>query len=137
MTARVETRLAVGVELWSAGARSLIRTAAKTADELHRPWVAIIVSDSAHSPDRLDADERERVRENTELIQSLSGAPVFCEGDDVGATLLSAAKALGADTLLISKPRPRGLLARLVSPNVSDVLVHDPTPFRLLFVDTV
>jgi K+-sensing histidine kinase KdpD len=132
-----ETRLAVGIELWSAGARALIRTAATTAAELHRPWVAIVVSDSAHAASRLTTDQQERVLENTELIQSLGGSPVFCEGDDVGATLVAAAKALGADTLMIAKPRPRGALARLVSREVSDALVHHPAQLRLVFVDAV
>ncbi len=130
-----EAPLAVGVVLWSTGARALIRAAANTAAELRRSWVAIVVSDSAHTPDRLTADERERVRENAELIQSLNGSPVFCEGDDVGATLLAAAKSFGADTLLIAKPRPRGLLSRLISRDVADVLVHHPTPLRLMFID--
>ncbi len=127
--------LAVGIELWSDGARALIRTAAATAAELHRPWVAIVVSDPAHAAARLSADEQERVRENTELIQSLGGWPAFCEGENVGKTLVAAARKFGADTLLIAKPRPRGALARLVSPDVSDILVHHPSPLRLVFVD--
>lgn len=95
------SRIAVGVELWSDRARPLIRSAAAFAGQFATPWLAIAVSDSTHALSLLTPEERQRVRENTELVMSLGGASFFCEGDDVAQTLLTAAATNGVKLLIL------------------------------------
>ena len=126
-------RIAVGVELWSDGARSLIRTAAAFAGQFAAPWLAIIVSDSTHTLSLLTAEQQERIRENTDLVLSLGGVPFFCEGDDVAQTLIAAATANGVELLILGKPRDRGVISRMFHQEISTAVLHREADLWLMF----
>ena len=126
-------RIAVGVELWSESARSLIRTVAAFAQQFAAPWLAIVVSDSIHTLSVLTTEQQERIRENTDLIMSLGGVPFFCEGDDVAKTLLSAATLNSADLLILGKPRDRGVLSRLFDHEISTTVLHRAADVWVMF----
>jgi K+-sensing histidine kinase KdpD len=129
----ISPRIAVGVELWSESARSLIRTAAAFAQQFAAPWLAIVVSDSIHTLSHLTAEQQERIRENTDLIMSLGGVPFFCEGDNVAQTLLAAASLNGVDLLILGKPRDRGVLSRIFDHEVSTTVLHRAADVSLMF----
>jgi K+-sensing histidine kinase KdpD len=126
-------RIAVGVELWSDSARSLIRTAAAFAGQFAAPWLAIIVSDSIHTLSLLTAEQQERIRENTDLVLSLGGVPFFCEGDDVAQTLIAAATANGVELLILGKPRDRGVISRMFHQEISTAVLHRAADLWLMF----
>ena len=126
-------RIAVGVELWSDSARSLIRTAAAFATQFATPWLAIIVSDSTHTLSLLTAEQQERIRENTDLVLSLGGVPFFCEGDDVAQTLVAAATSNGVELLILGKPRDRSMISRMFHQEISTAVLHRTADLWLMF----
>ena len=126
-------RIAVGIELWSENARSLIRTAAEFAKQFATPWLAIVVSDSTHTFSLLTAEQQERIRENTDLVLSLGGVPFFCEGDNVAQTLIAAATANGVELLILGKPRDRGVISRMFHQEISTAVLHRPADLWLMF----
>jgi K+-sensing histidine kinase KdpD len=127
------SRIAVGVELWSDSARSLIRTVAAFAGQFAAPWLAIVVSDSIHTLSLLTAEQQERIRENTDLVLSLGGVPFFCEGDDVAQTLIAAATANGVELLILGKPRDRGVISRMFHQEISTAVLHRAADLWLMF----
>lgn len=127
------SRIAVGAELWSERAGPLIRSAAALAAQFATPWLAIAVSDSTHALPLLTPEERQCVRDNTELVMSLGGAAFFCEGDDVAQTLLMAAATNGVKLLILGQPRERGIFSRIFGHEISTKVLHRATNVWVMF----
>jgi two-component system sensor histidine kinase KdpD len=94
----------------SPNSERLVRTARRLAASLQAPWLAVHVSDGAE----LGEKDREQLRKNLALAESL-GAEVLTTADtDLAAALLRLAASRDVSQLVLGRPR-KGWLGALLS----------------------
>jgi two-component system sensor histidine kinase KdpD len=116
--ARERILVAVGPAPKSA---DVVRVAARMAKGLHAPWIALSVETPGF--DLLSDEDRARVEAHLVLAENLGAERLVVRGEQVGDEILAVAGKRDVTRIVVGKPAPRGLLARL-RPTLVDWLVR-------------
>jgi two-component system sensor histidine kinase KdpD len=116
--ARERVLVAVGPAPKSA---DVVRAAARMAKGLHAPWIALSIETSAFN--LLSDEDRARVEAHLVLAESLGAERLVVRGERVGDEILAVARKRDVTRIVVGKPAPRGLVARL-RPTLVDWLVR-------------
>jgi two-component system sensor histidine kinase KdpD len=98
----------------------LVRVAARMAARLKAPWIALSVETRAF-PSLPEAD-RTRLSAQLLLARQLGAEVLVVRGESVADEILSVARSRDVTRIVLGKPAPRGLLARLRPSLVDKVL---------------
>jgi len=125
-------RLLVCVGSDSVG-RSLIRAAARLAEQRGAAWIAVHVIDSrAH---RLPDAQKDRIAETLRMAGELGGEALTIPGERVGAEIVRFARSRNVTQIILGRPRRWGW--RLLRPQaIVRELLRDAVDFEVVLVPT-
>ncbi len=102
-------------------AADVVRVASRLATSLKAPWIALSVETPGF--DLLPEADRARVAGHLALAEGLGAETLVVHGERVGDEILAAARARDVTRIVVGKPAPRRLFAR-VRPTLVDWLVR-------------
>ncbi len=98
-----------------------IRWAARTAEALHAPWIAVYVeSTESHN---YDDTQKKSLQSNLELAERLGAETVTLNGDDVAAIIAEYAKLSGITNIIIGKSRNKKTFKNIFETDLEDRLI--------------
>ncbi len=114
----------------------LLRYGSRLAGRMNRNWYAVYVQTPSEEPTTIDAMTQRLLADTLTLANQL-GATVFTfKGQDVADTILRFAREYRVANIVIGRPRPLGLLKRLIGQrSVADELIHRPGSATVIVVD--